>query len=157
MSRLKRGLEPRLRPLIQMWARLTRGTTLGVRALVTDPEGRVLLLERSYVPGWHLPGGAVDPGETAEAAVARELEEEAGVRPVERPRLVSAHDNHRRFRGDHVLLYRVERWTEGVASSRGEILRTGWFDPADLPVGTTRATGRRIDEVLGGSEPDPFW
>ena len=140
-----------------MWARLTRGATLGVRALVTDAEGRVLLLEHTYVPGWHLPGGAVDPDETTEAAVARELEEEAGVRPTERPRLLWAHDNRRHFRGDHVLLYRVERWTQGVASSRGEILRTGWFSPGDLPAETTPATRRRIAEALAGAEVDPFW
>ncbi|MBW3558164.1 MAG: NUDIX domain-containing protein [Proteobacteria bacterium] len=150
-------MERRLRPAIQMWARLTRGATLGVRALVTDRDGRVLLLEHSYVPGWHLPGGGVDRDETPEAAAARELVEEAGVRPAERPRLLSVHDNRRRSRGDHVLLYRVERWTQEAATSRGEILRVGWFSPGDLPPGTTPATRRRIAEALGGGEPDPFW
>ena len=157
MSRWKRGAERRLRPAIQLWARLARGTTLGVRALVTDPDGRVLLVEHSYVPGWHLPGGGVDPGETAEAAAARELEEEAGVRPTERPRLVSIHDNGRHFRGDHVLLYRVERWVATAATSHGEILHAAFHAPDALPPETTPATRRRILEVLGGEAPDPLW
>lgn len=110
-----------------------------------------------YVPGWHLPGGGVDRGETPEAAIARELEEEAGVRPVGRPRLLSTHDNGRSFPGDHVLLYRIDRWTTGPATARGEILQTGWFAPNALPDGTTGATRRRITEAMGETEADPYW
>lgn len=157
MSGWKRAAERALRPGIQGWGRLTRGMTLGVRGLVTDEEGRVLLIEHSYVAGWHLPGGGVDRGESAEAAVSRELEEEAGVRPTERPRLLSAHDNGRSFSGDHVLLYRVKRWTPVPATARGEILRVGWFAPNALPPETTGATRRRIVEVLGGAEADVYW
>jgi TDG/mug DNA glycosylase family protein len=48
------------------------------RALVRDPAGRILLVRFEF-PGrtvWGLPGGGVEPGETFEAAVERELREE---------------------------------------------------------------------------------
>ncbi|MBX9421291.1 MULTISPECIES: NUDIX hydrolase [Streptomyces] len=49
--------------------------SLGAGVVVTDEEGRVLLgLHRSGV--WELPGGQVEPGESVEDAVARELAEE---------------------------------------------------------------------------------
>ena len=157
MSTWKRRVEPWARPAIFGWARLTRGSTLGVRGVVTDGDGRVLLLEHSYIPGWHLPGGGVDRGETPEAAAVRELVEEAGVQAQDRPRLLSAHDNKANFPGDYVLLYRVERWTPVPAAAKGEIIRTGFFDPRDPPAGTTRGTLKRLAEVFAGAEPDPFW
>ncbi|MDB5456444.1 MAG: MutT/nudix family protein, partial [Caulobacter sp.] len=86
-----RRVEPLARPLIHAWFRLRRGLTLGVRGLVTDADGKVLLVSHTYVPGWHLPGGGVERGESAEQAVVRELAEEAGVRAIGRPRLLSVH------------------------------------------------------------------
>ena len=58
---------------------LMRPMTLGVRAVVIDAEGRALLVKHTYVAGWHLPGGGVEVGETCEAALTRELAEEANV------------------------------------------------------------------------------
>ena len=40
--------------------------TFGVRAAVIDAENRIFLVKHTYVPGWYLPGGGVDPGETAD-------------------------------------------------------------------------------------------
>jgi len=157
MSAWLRRIEPWARPAVQAWARLRRGATLGVRAAVTDAEGRVLLIEHTYIPGWHLPGGGVDRGETPEQAVARELVEEAGVEPTGRPALVSAHDNGRGFPGDYVLLYRVTAWRPVPATSRGEIAQARFFARDALPYGVTAATRRRLDEMFGDAEPDSLW
>ena len=49
-------------------------------ALLT-PDSRVLLLQRSDDGTWNLPGGRIEPGETAWAAALREAREEAGWSP----------------------------------------------------------------------------
>lgn len=53
-----------------------------VGAVVFDDDGRILLIRRGNPPAqgqWSLPGGRVEPGEGAEAAVLRELNEETGL------------------------------------------------------------------------------
>ena len=55
---------------------------LGVGGVVFTPEGRVVLVRRRHEPAagtWSLPGGAVEVGETAQAAVVREIREETGL------------------------------------------------------------------------------
>lgn len=144
-------------PLFRLYARLTRGMTLGVRGIVTNEEGRVGLVRHTYVKGWHLPGGGVERGETAETALARELQEEAGVKVEVAPALISVHSNEARFPGDHVLLYRIAAWTPCAASAQGEIAEMGWFTPDALPDAVTAGTRTRLQEVFQGRPPDPFW
>jgi len=153
----RRRIEPFTRPLVYAFFRLTRGLTLGVRAVVTNDAGQVLLIQHTYIKGWYLPGGGVERGETAETAVVRELQEEAGVRALSRPRLISAHSNEVLHPGDHVLVYRVEAWEPCASDAEGEIHAVGWFGLDELPEETTGATRRRIAEALSGEEPDPMW
>ena len=52
-----------------------------VRAIVTDEEGRLLLVRFVGFPGgdlWAAPGGGIEPGESPESAIRRELHEEVG-------------------------------------------------------------------------------
>jgi 8-oxo-dGTP diphosphatase len=50
-----------------------------VYAVVRDRAGRVLLVRRADTGDWELPGGRVDPGESAVTAVVREVAEESGL------------------------------------------------------------------------------
>lgn len=153
----KRRLEPSLRPLIRLYQRQMRGLTLGVRGLVLNAEGQVMLVEHTYTHGWFLPGGGVERGETAENALARELVEEAGVRLTEPPRLVSFHSNEANYPGDHLLVYRVEAWEPCEPTSRGEISDRGWFSPDALPEGIRPGHRRRIEEAFGVRPVDVLW
>jgi len=53
-----------------------------VGAVIRDTAGRLLLIKRGHEPGaglWSLPGGRIEPGETDQQAVAREIMEETGL------------------------------------------------------------------------------
>jgi putative (di)nucleoside polyphosphate hydrolase len=51
-----------------------------VAALIVNPEGCLLICERCNVPGaWQFPQGGVDPGESMEEALFREVREEVGL------------------------------------------------------------------------------
>lgn len=50
-----------------------------VAAVIHDAEGSLLLQEKSSGEGWSLPAGAIEPGETPQEAVAREVREETGL------------------------------------------------------------------------------
>ncbi len=57
-------------------------TAAAVAALITDGEGRLLITVRKADPAkgtWDLPGGFVDPAESAEETVRREIKEELGL------------------------------------------------------------------------------
>jgi 8-oxo-dGTP pyrophosphatase MutT (NUDIX family) len=51
----------------------------GAGALITDDDGRVLLVNPTYKPGWEIPGGTMDPDEYPRETVRRELAEELGL------------------------------------------------------------------------------
>lgn len=132
--------------------------TLGVRLLALDERSRVFLVRHSYLPGLHLPGGAVDPGETCREAAAREAAEEGGLVLAAPPVLFQVYMNPTGGRHDHVVLY-VARGVrqEGARRRSLEIVAAG-FHPADPPpADVTRATCDRLAEVLGGTVPSGIW
>lgn len=157
MKNWKRIVEPFSRPFFFAYSRSLRGKTLGVRGLVTDDQGRVLLVEHSYVEGWWLPGGGVDNKELTQDAVVRELQEEAGINALEAPKLVSIHSNEKFFPGDHVLLFRIDKWEKIEATQHGEIIGVEFFALDNLPKNINRGTLARINEVFHGAPLDPNW
>lgn len=139
-------------------ARVTRPLTMGVRAMVLDGEDRICLIRHSYTAGWHMPGGAIEPGETAGEALARELWEETGLALQGEPALFALYLNRRWSARDHVALYLIRSFeaTDHRPDPR-EILEHGFFPLTTLPEGTTGPTRRRIAEVLQATQPDPHW
>jgi 8-oxo-dGTP pyrophosphatase MutT (NUDIX family) len=145
------------RTLLQPWHRLRRGLTLGVRGLVRDAGGQVLLIRHTYAPGWQFPGGGVERGETMEEALARELKEEAAVELLEAPVLFGIYSNHSHFPGDHIGLYLISSYRRSSWRPSAEIADLGFFDPTDLPADTTEGTRQRISEVLNRAGRATFW
>ena len=150
-----------LRRLFQLWFRLSRPVTLGVRALVRDEAGRVLLVRHTYAPGWALPGGGVERRETAQEALRKELREEAGIllAPSARPTLFGLYSNRAIFPGDHVALYVLapDQWRQGPWRPTREIAEARFFALSEIPPDATPGTLRRLREALEGHPPAEDW
>ena len=152
------ALEPALRRVLHFYWRFARGLTLGVRAVVIDPAGRVFLVKHSYVAGWHLAGGGVETGETVLQALGRELLEEGGITAHGTPVLHGIFFNARVSRRDHVMVYVVRDFTQaGGPRHAHEIVDHGFFALDALPPETTRGTRARLDEALKGAPTSERW
>jgi ADP-ribose pyrophosphatase YjhB (NUDIX family) len=136
----------------------TRALTMGVRGVVIGESGSVLLVRHGYVPGWHLPGGGVEVGETCLEALGRELEEEARVAVRGEPVLHGLFFNERPSRRDHVAVYLIRDFTIlGERKPDWEIEEARFFLPASLPDGTTAGTRARLAEIFDLAPPTPRW
>jgi 8-oxo-dGTP diphosphatase len=110
-------------------------TVLVVAAALVDSDGRVLIAQRpegKQLAGlWEFPGGKVEPGETPEIALIRELEEELGitVRQACLAPFVFASHTYETF---HLLmpLYLIRRW-EGEPEAK-EHKAIKWVRPNDM-------------------------
>jgi 8-oxo-dGTP pyrophosphatase MutT (NUDIX family) len=113
---------------------------LGAAAVLFDAAGaKVLLTRRADNGHWCLPGGALEPGESAAEGCAREMLEETGL-TVAVTRLIGVYsDPHMALTyGDgqlfHLvsLVFEVERLA-GEPGLSDEVTEIGWFGPDDLP------------------------
>ncbi|MBN9885922.1 8-oxo-dGTP diphosphatase MutT [Salipiger abyssi] len=112
-----------------------------------DPDGRVLLAQRpegkSMAGLWEFPGGKVEPGESPEHALIRELQEELGIDTWESclaPLTFASHS----YETFHLLmpLYACRKWQGTPQSKEGQALK--WvrarelrdypMPPADIPL-----------------------
>jgi 8-oxo-dGTP pyrophosphatase MutT (NUDIX family) len=158
LQSLRKGFEPALRRMFHLYWRFARGMTLGVRAVVLDRDGRVFLVQHSYVSGWHLPGGGVETGETFGEALRRELVEEGRIEMLSEPALHGLFFNRHVSRRDHVAVYVVTDFKQDrLPEPNREIVACGFFDAAALPAETTEGTRLRIAEVLEGKARIATW
>src|SRR5262249_38935688 len=129
-----------------------------VRGLVIDADDRVFLVKHSYVAGWHLPGGGVEPGETLVTALARELREEGNIELAAAPVLHGLFFNAGISQRDHVALFVVRDFRQvGSPAPNHEIIAHGFYPIEALPTDTTSATRARIAEVMSGAPISDRW
>jgi ADP-ribose pyrophosphatase YjhB (NUDIX family) len=109
---------------------------VGVGAVIVD-EGRVLLVQRGREPlkgHWSLPGGMVELGESLQAGVIREVEEETGllVEPVELIELLDRiHRDGERVRYHYVIADYLCRVTGGDLKAASDADAVRWVERAE--------------------------
>lgn len=118
-------------------------------AVLRDAAGRVLIAERgagrSHAGEWEFPGGKLEPGEPAVAAIVRELAEELGIEVLASRSLLTL--RHRYPAGEVMLHVRaVDAWRGQPAPREGQAL--AWVEPARLPDWPILAADRPILNLL---------
>jgi len=106
-----------------------------VAVALTDAQGRVLIAQRPFDKEhaglWEFPGGKIEPGESPEAALVRELREELGVTVVpEHLEPLTFSSAGRGTRHLLLLLYRCTAWQGEPHALDASAIR--WVPPAAL-------------------------
>lgn len=121
-----------------------------VSAVIVD-RGRVLLVKRGCEPNlglWSLPGGSIEPGETAREALVREVEEETSLR-VEIGDLAAVHDVIARdgdaIRFHYVIISFYARVTAGEPMAASDAAEVSWILLSE--VGNLPTTPGLIDRL----------
>ena len=108
---------------------------LVVAVALIDVDGRVLIAQRpegKKMAGlWEFPGGKVDPGETPEAALIREVKEELGIDTKESCLAPFSFASHC-YDDFHLLmpLYLCRRWWGSIVPQEGQAVK--WVRPVRL-------------------------
>jgi 8-oxo-dGTP diphosphatase len=131
-----------------------------VGAVVVDAQDRILLVRRANPPAqglWSIPGGRVEPGESHEEAVVRELREETGLSGVV-GREVGSVERAAPGGGTYVIrdfLVRVDDVIGAVAGDDAADLR--WFTPLELESAETSPGLVTALRGWGLLPPEPGW
>ncbi|MBN2549001.1 MAG: NUDIX domain-containing protein [Anaerolineales bacterium] len=131
-------------------------STLGVNVAIID-QGKILLTQREDFEVWCLPGGGIDPGESAAQAAVREAWEETGLQ-VELTRLVGAYSRPRSGQwGGHIFLFAARPLSGKPSPQAGEVIGIDFFSPTDLPTPLVPWMPRRITDALDESITGVAW
>lgn len=120
---------------------------VSVAALVTNDEGKILLVNSPW-RGWEYPGGLIEPGETFQEALHREIREEAGVE-VEITGFVGICKNLER---NIVNIDFTARYVSGQLTPSEESTEVIWVTPEKaMELITFPLTKTRLEQMLSGS------
>ena len=145
--------------LLHLAFRIIRPVTLGVKAMILrNGDSEVYLVRHTYVPGWRLPGGGVEPGDSVIRTLHKELAEECNITLTGAPEFAGIFHNTFATKRDHIVLYVCRDFTQsGPKVPDIEIAESGFFPVDALPQGTVDSARARIRDVIEGREPPESW
>ena len=121
---------------------------VSVAGLVTNDEGKILLVNSPW-RGWEYPGGLIEPGETFQEALHREIREEAGVE-VEITGFVGICKNVEK---DIVNIDFTCRYVGGELTTSEESTEVIWATPEEaFQMIAFPLTKKRLQQMLSGSK-----
>ena len=121
---------------------------VSVAALVTNEEGKILLVNSPW-RGWEYPGGLIEPGETFQQALHREVREEAGVE-IEITGFVGICKN---VGMDIVNIDFTAKYAGGELTTSEESTEVGWFTAEEaFRMITFPLTKKRLQNMLTGDK-----
>jgi 8-oxo-dGTP diphosphatase len=102
-------------------------------AVIQGADGQVLLTQRQgnqdFAGSWEFPGGKFESGESVQAALSRELQEELAIKPIESAHLITI-PWHYAHKSVSLHVWRVTRWRGEPAAQEKQPMR--WFSLSEL-------------------------
>ena len=121
---------------------------VSVAAMVTNDKGEILLVKSPW-RGWEYPGGLIEPGETFQEALHREVREESGVE-IEITGFVGICKNIER---NIVNIDFTARYLSGELRTSEESTEVIWATPEEaLELITFPLTRKRLQNMMAGRE-----
>jgi 8-oxo-dGTP diphosphatase len=124
--------------------------SVSVAAVITDDQGRALLIQRRDNHHWEPPGGVLETTESIQDGLRREVREETGLH-IEPVALTGVYKNM--TRAIVALVFRCTA-TGGRLTLNDEVTAFRWVTPAEVTDLTAEAYAVRILDALHG-QPGP--
>lgn len=124
--------------------------SVSVAAAVVNGEGKVLAIKRRDNGKWEPPGGVLEPDEPILDGLAREVEEETGLK-LEPGTLSGVYKNV--ARGIVALVFRCTPGPDEMPGATDESCEVRWFTAHEISEHMDEAYAVRLLDALGGGPP----
>jgi 8-oxo-dGTP pyrophosphatase MutT (NUDIX family) len=125
-------ITPIVLPCVRLYWFIFRPHTQGLKVILKNEQGELLLVRHTYGPGdWTFPGGSIEGGESPEQTARREMKEELSVQIYD----LQVHGSFvstKEYKRDHITVCSGSV-TETLNPSPFEIAETQWFSRDHLP------------------------